>query len=145
MTAVLPPVIDAAVAAARADDLHRLDGLVDWPLSGIGTVLTALGRIDAADRDAIVTPALADLHSTDRTTRAGTLRTLRDALRAAGGVRPADDHERRALRTAVGGSPVPDGFPQLADLAARAAAVTDGYVAEGLVFAVADGRLVVPR
>jgi hypothetical protein len=147
VTGALPAVIGAARAAARREDVAALDALVDWPLSGVGAVLAALHRIDPGDRPAVVSRALADLHSTDPAARSGTLRHLQRALVEAHRVEPAGEHERRALRIAIDASPVPLEFPELADLAARAAAVTGVYVAVGtaLVFGVADGKLVVPR
>jgi hypothetical protein len=122
------PVIEAAVAAARAGDLNALDALVDWPLSGVSALVAGLAGVDPSDRAALARQGLDELSSTDPATRARPLRRLRAALAAASEVRPADPQARREMIAAL-----------------HVPGVRDVYDADGYVFAVTpDGdRLVV--
>jgi len=152
----LPPAVGGAVTAARAGDDKALDALVDWSRSGIGALLGGLGGVDPDDRGAVLRRGLADLESTDRSTRAGALGELRRGLARAARIAAAGSGTRDELLHRIAGAEVPPDLAAaerevLAALLARAAEVTEVYEAvadDGAAYAFAvtpgGGALVVP-
>jgi hypothetical protein len=131
------PQLDAATDAARAGDEDTLRALIDWSLSGITVVTTALPDVMEPDRAVVAAAGLAELDAaaTDPDVVALVLPPIIEALAGAVATRPATPDEREVVLDRLRIGPVPDGLTpaqleRIDELRSRADRLSDVYVVE---------------
>lgn len=130
------PELYEAVAAARIGDQDRLRKLVDWPLSGLPTMLAAVSAVDKSFRATIVASGLSELDRASDDPRA-TVRILPPIaarLAQASVIYRAGPEQREGFLAELRrGDHAPEGLTRdqldrLAALSARAESVSDASV-----------------
>ena len=129
----------AAVTAAREDDLDRLRGLVDWPLTGVGQMAQSLAGVLERDRERVTASGLAELDAAaaDPSMVEEILRPLARRLAGARDIGPAGEPARSAALAVLRVPPLPPGLNQaqrhrMVELGERAAAIREVYlIADG--------------
>jgi|KBSSwiStaDraftv2_1062776.scaffolds.fasta_scaffold73315_4 hypothetical protein len=130
------PELHEAADAARVGDQDHLRRLIDWPLSGLPTMLAAVSAVDKSFRAAVVASGLSELDGAADNPRATKriLPAIVARLAQATVVYRANPDQRASFLAALGrGDHAPDGLTlaqldRLASLAARAESVSDTYV-----------------
>lgn len=127
-------LVEHAIRVAR-DDPAALQGLIDWPLSGVRDVVETLGRVPEADRSAVVASRLGELESagTDLAVVANVLRPLAARFAATREVRAAAPEVRRRALAVWQVPATPPGLTaaqqeRIADLRERAASLGEVLV-----------------
>jgi hypothetical protein len=127
-------VLTAAIIAARAGDLDRLRGLVDWPLSGAATIGRSLAGVLERDRASVAASGLAELDAAayEPGVVDELLRDVAPRLAATREIRWAEPEVRDAALAALR---IPDPPPGLTDeQRARLGDLRDRAAALGLVY-----------
>lgn len=130
------PELFEAAAAARSGDQDRLRKLIDWPLSGLSTMLAAVSAVDSDFRAAVVASGLSELDraSDDRRATKLILPPIEARLAQSTVVYPARADQRATFFAALrGGEHTMQGLTlaqldRLAALSARAESVSEAYV-----------------
>jgi hypothetical protein len=130
------PELYEAGAAARRGEHERLRRLIDWPLSGLSTILAAVSAIDKEYRAMVVGSGLSELDSASDNPRSTKriLPPIADRLAQTTVVVPANPDQRATFLAALRrGDHAPDGLTlaqldRLAALGARAESVTEVYI-----------------
>ena len=128
-------VLTTAIAAARLQDLDRLRGFVDWPLTGAATIGQALRGVLERDRAAVVASGLAELDAAAAHPEivAEFLQDVAARLARAREIRWAEGEARESILAGVRIPEIPAGLTdeqheRLSELRQRAAALRDVYL-----------------
>jgi hypothetical protein len=128
-------VLTTAIAAARLQDLDRLRGFVDWPLTGAATIGQALRGVLERDRAAVVASGLAELDAaaTDPEIVVEFLQDVAPQLANAREIRRAEGEAKESILAALRIPEIPAGLTdeqheRLSELRERAAALRDVYL-----------------